>query len=80
MPSNWEQKQRKSKREIESGRFLRELLNAPNARAKRAVVAQCNPLHYIFGEVRGGLSDSSGRESVEVWDALRREQIRRRGF
>lgn len=82
MAGNWDWNKRKaySRREVESLRMLRDILNAPNAQAKRAVVAQYNPLHYIFGEVRGGLCDSSGRESVEVWDALRREQIRRRGF
>ena len=79
MAGNWDWNKRKaySRREIESLRMLRDILNAPNAQAKRAVVAQYNPLHYVFGEE---LSDSSGRESVEVWDALRREQIRRRGF
>ena len=45
---SWEQRKRRSKREIESGRFLRELLNLPNTPSKRAFIAQSNPLHYIL--------------------------------
>jgi hypothetical protein len=70
----WERKLRKTKRELESARFLKELLNAPTPKAKREIVAQYNPLHYVL------TSGSQGGESVEVWDALHKEQIRRRGF
>ena len=38
----------RNKREIESGRFLRELLNLPTTPIKRAYVAQYNPNHYIL--------------------------------
>ena len=46
--SDWQQRKTKSKREIESGKFLRELLNAPSLNTKREIVAQYNPLHYIL--------------------------------
>ena len=46
--SDWQQRKFKSKREIESGKFLRELLNSPTVQSKRAFVAQYNPLHYIL--------------------------------
>lgn len=55
MSESWENRKRRSKREIESGRFLRELLNLPTMPSKRAFVAQYNPLHYVLvqGENRG---------------------------
>jgi hypothetical protein len=52
--SDWQE--RKSKREIESGKFLRELLNSPTVQSKRAFVAQYNPLHYVL------ISNSQGGE------------------
>jgi len=74
MTESWEKRKGRSKREIESGKFLRDLLSSPTIQSKRAFVAQYNPLHYIL------TSSSQGSESVEVWDALHKEQIRRRGF
>lgn len=47
---------RRTKREIESGRFLRELLNLPTIKSKRAFVAQSNPLHYVLVGGNHGLS------------------------
>ena len=46
--SDWVQRKNKTKREIESGKFLRDLLNLPNTPSKMAFVAQSNPLHYIL--------------------------------
>jgi len=46
--SDWQERKTKSKREIESGKFLRELLNAPSLDTKKAIVAQSNPNHYIL--------------------------------
>jgi hypothetical protein len=46
--SDWQQRKGKSKREIESGKFLRELLNSPTVQSKMAFVAQYNPLHYVL--------------------------------
>jgi hypothetical protein len=46
--SDWQERKTKSKREIESGKFLRELLNAPSLNTKKAIVVQYNPLHYIL--------------------------------
>jgi hypothetical protein len=46
--SDWQERKTKSKREIESGKFLRELLNAPSLDTKKAIVAQYNPLHYVL--------------------------------
>ena len=74
---NWRERAR-SRREVESLRMLREILSAPNLKSKRAVVAQYNPMHYIFGYELAKTSQVG--ESVEVWDALHTEQIRRRGF
>ena len=54
--SDWQQRKSKSKREIENGRFLRELLNLPTMPSKKAFVAQYNPLHYVL------ISDSQGGE------------------
>ena len=54
--SDWQQRKTKSKREIESGKFLRELLNSPTVQSKRAFVAQYNPLHYVL------ISNSQGGE------------------
>ena len=54
--SDWVQRKNKTKREIESGKFLRDLLNLPNTPSKMAFVAQYNPLHYIL------ISDSQGGE------------------
>lgn len=54
--SDWVQRKNKTKREIESGRFLRELLNLPNTPSKRAFVAQSNPLHYVLVGGNHGLS------------------------
>ena len=54
--SDWQQRKFKSKREIESGKFLRELLNSPTVQSKRAFVAQYNPLHYVL------ISNSQGGE------------------
>ena len=45
---NWRERAR-SRREVESLRMLREILSAPNLKSKRAVVAQYNPWHYVFG-------------------------------
>jgi len=42
--SDWSQ----SKRNFESGRFLRELLSLPTIPSKKAYVAQYNPFHYIL--------------------------------
>ena len=68
----------RSKRDIASLAMLREILNAPTLKSKREVVAQYNPMHYVFGYEL--TRDSQVGESVEVWDALHKEQIRRRGF
>ena len=46
--SSWRERAR-SRREVESLRMLREILSAPNLKSKRAVVAQYNPWHYVFG-------------------------------
>ena len=46
--SSWRERAR-SRREVESLRMLREILSAPNLKSKRAVVAQYNPMHYVFG-------------------------------
>ena len=46
--SDWQERKTKSKREIESGKFLRELLNAPSLDTKKAIVVQYNPLHYVL--------------------------------
>jgi len=46
--SDWQQRKTKSKREIESGKFLRDLLSSPTIQSKRAFVAQYNPLHYVL--------------------------------
>jgi hypothetical protein len=46
--SDWQERKTKSKREIESGKFLRELLNSPTVQSKMAFVAQYNPLHYVL--------------------------------
>jgi hypothetical protein len=54
--SDWQQRKTKSKREIESGKFLRELLNSPTVQSKMAFVAQYNPLHYVL------ISNSQGGE------------------
>lgn len=54
--SDWQQRKGKSKREIESGKFLRELLNSPTVQSKMAFVAQYNPLHYVL------ISNSQGGE------------------
>lgn len=48
MTESWEKRKGRSKREIESGKFLRELLNSPTIQSKRAFVAQYNPLHYVL--------------------------------
>ena len=45
---NWRERSR-SKRDIASLAMLREILNAPTLKSKREVVAQYNPMHYIFG-------------------------------
>ena len=74
---NWRERSR-SKRDIASLAMLREILNAPTLKSKREVVAQYNPMHYVFGYEL--TRDSQVGESVEVWDALHKEQIRRRGF
>ena len=75
--SSWRERAR-SRREVESLRMLREILNAPSLKLKREVVAQYNPMHYVFGYELARTSQVG--ESVEVWDALHKEQIRRRGF
>ena len=54
--SDWQERKTKSKREIESGKFLRELLNAPSLDTKREIVVQYNPLHYVL------ISNSQGGE------------------
>ena len=54
--SDWQERKTKSKREIESGKFLRELLNSPTVQSKRAFVVQYNPLHYVL------ISNSQGGE------------------
>jgi hypothetical protein len=54
--SDWQERKTKSKREIESGKFLRELLNSPTVQSKMAFVAQYNPLHYVL------ISNSQGGE------------------
>jgi hypothetical protein len=56
MSESWENRKRRSKREIESGRFLRELLNLPTMPSKKAFVAQYNPLHYVLVGGNRGLS------------------------
>ena len=62
--SSWRERAR-SRREVESLRMLREILSAPNLKSKRAVVAQYNPWHYIFGEVRDGYSKCTGYEEAD---------------
>ena len=56
MTESWGKRKGRSKREIESGKFLRDLLNAPSLTTKREIVAQYNPLHYVL------ISNSQGGE------------------
>jgi hypothetical protein len=59
--SDWQERKGKSKREIESGKFLRELLNSPTVQSKMAFVAQYNPNHYIlFSDSSLGEGESYG--------------------
>ena len=61
MSESWEHRKARSKREIESGRFLRELLNLPTTPSKKAFVAQYNPNHYIlFSDSSLGEGESYG--------------------